>query len=175
MEHARRGTEELPPRSLVDVNAFVADQVAVAVEGRRMREPGWGCRVVEDYGPDVGVLRASPQELARVLQSVLSNAFEACEERASASAVAYEPAVTIRTRREEGSVQISVADNGAGVGDTFQHRVFEPFFTTKPAGSGHTGLGLSLAHETVVSGYGGRIALEGREGDGTTLTIALPA
>ena len=49
----------------------------------------------------------------------------------------------------------------------------QPFFTTKPTGEG-TGLGLSLSYDIVVKGHGGNIAIDSKEGDGTTFTIILP-
>jgi signal transduction histidine kinase len=70
---------------------------------------------------------------------------------------------------------VAVSDNGPGLADHLRQRVFEPFYTTKPAGSGHPGLGLSLAHETVVVGYAGEITVESEEGAGSTFTVRLPA
>lgn len=53
-----------------------------------------------------------------------------------------------------------------------QRLAFEPFFTTR-GGEGGTGLGLSLAQE-IVQRYGGTIALQSREGVGTTFTLCFP-
>ena len=53
-----------------------------------------------------------------------------------------------------------------------QQRLFEPFFTTKQGGRG-TGLGLSICRQ-IVEGHGGRLEVESTEGEGTTMTVALP-
>ena len=52
-------------------------------------------------------------------------------------------------------------------------RAFEPFFTTKPTGEG-TGLGLSMAWDTVVQGHGGELAASEAEGGGSLFSVTLP-
>jgi CheY-like chemotaxis protein len=77
------------------------------------------------------------------------------------------------TLREGVHVLLSVRDSGAGMDETTRARAFEPFFTTKPTGEG-TGLGLALVHG-IVRDHGGAVWLESVEGQGTTVTCALPA
>jgi len=96
-------------------------------------------------------------------------------ERAASETGPYEPVLRVETRREGGAVSVAVSDNGPGLAAPLRQRVFEPFYTTRPPGSGHPGLGLSLAHETVVGGYGGQIEVESEEGVGSTFTARLPA
>lgn len=67
-------------------------------------------------------------------------------------------------------VEIRVSDNGQGLSPEDQSRIFEPFFTTKEKG---TGLGLAIA-EKIIEGHGGRIAVSGAPGQGTTFTVVLP-
>jgi signal transduction histidine kinase len=50
--------------------------------------------------------------------------------------------------------------------------VFQPFFTTKAPGKG-TGMGLSVCYG-IVSKWGGKIDIQSKEGQGTTVIIALP-
>jgi signal transduction histidine kinase len=52
-------------------------------------------------------------------------------------------------------------------------KAFEPFFTTKAVGKG-TGLGLFLSRESVVA-HGGSLVLSSVIGQGTTVTMTLPA
>ena len=52
-------------------------------------------------------------------------------------------------------------------------RAFEPFFTTKEVGKG-TGLGLSQIHGFAAQA-GGRAEIRSKAGDGTTITLVLPA
>lgn len=71
------------------------------------------------------------------------------------------------------SVAISVTDTGTGMSPSVLARVFEPFFTTKEAGKG-TGLGLSMVYGFVQQS-GGTITADSVLGQGTSITISLPA
>ena len=82
--------------------------------------------------------------------------------------------LTISTARGDGdTVLLSVSDTGTGMPAEVADRAFEPFFTNKPEGKG-TGLGLAMVYG-VITGAGGNVDLETKEGEGTTLTLSLPA
>ena len=70
-------------------------------------------------------------------------------------------------------VAITVEDSGEGIPPETLKRVFEPFFTTKEVGKG-SGLGLSqvygFAHQ-----LGGHVEIQSTVGEGTRVTIYLPA
>jgi len=70
-------------------------------------------------------------------------------------------------------VRIRFSDDGVGMTDEVRRRAFDPFFTTR-FGQGGSGLGLSLVFSITGSVLGGRIALDARPGDGTTLLLDLP-
>jgi len=70
-------------------------------------------------------------------------------------------------------VVVQVADEGEGMTPQARDRAFEPFFTTKPAGQG-TGLGLSAVHGFVLQS-GGDVRLESTLGQGTVVSLYLPA
>ena len=73
---------------------------------------------------------------------------------------AYEPTVTVSTRKLNGKVEIRVNDNGNGIPQKILEKIFQPFFTTKPTGQG-TGLGLVLAYD-IVKAHGGEIKVNTR-------------
>ena len=68
-------------------------------------------------------------------------------------------------------LEVSITDNGEGIGANDLSHVFEPFFSTKPEG---TGLGLALVHR-VVQEHGGEIDVRSSPGLGTTFTLTLPS
>jgi PAS domain S-box-containing protein len=70
-------------------------------------------------------------------------------------------------------VVVSVSDSGVGMSPALREKVFEPFFTTKPLGQG-TGLGLSMVYGFARQN-GGHVAIDSVEGEGTTVSIYLPA
>jgi signal transduction histidine kinase len=70
-------------------------------------------------------------------------------------------------------VVFSVRDDGPGIAPEIVARIFDSAVTTKPAGLG-TGLGLMIVKRLVFVSKGA-LALETQPGEGTTLTIFLPA
>ena len=64
----------------------------------------------------------------------------------------------------------TVTDTGVGIAAEHLEKLFIPFFTTKPAG---TGLGLAICRR-LVEAHGGEIAVQSRQGEGSTFTVRLP-
>jgi PAS domain S-box-containing protein len=70
-------------------------------------------------------------------------------------------------------LRMRVVDNGCGMDEPTLKRAFDPFFTTRKPGEG-TGLGLSVVHG-IVQSHHGAVELRSRVGEGTVVTIYLPA
>ena len=68
-------------------------------------------------------------------------------------------------------VQISIRDTGHGIPEHLLAKVFDPFFTTRSTG---TGLGLTTSY-SMARRHGGLLSVDSRVGEGTTLTLLLPA
>ncbi|MFH1842209.1 MAG: ATP-binding protein, partial [bacterium] len=68
-------------------------------------------------------------------------------------------------------VQVSVADNGAGISAENVKLIFEPFFSTK--GELGTGLGLSITYD-LVKRLGGNISVSSKVDKGTRFDVVLP-
>ncbi len=95
------------------------------------------------------------------------------------NAVKYTPAngeIRLYSEIIDGTLQISVSDNGIGIAKENHHLIFEPF---KQAGSfmtreyGGTGLGLALA-KNYVEMHNGTISVESEVGVGTTFCFTIP-
>jgi two-component system NtrC family sensor kinase len=80
--------------------------------------------------------------------------------------------LTITTKKQNGTVSISIADDGPGIPSENLGRIFDPFFTTKEPGKG-TGLGLSICHG-IVTEHGGQIYVRSRLGSGAAFFVELP-
>jgi two-component system sensor histidine kinase PilS (NtrC family) len=74
-------------------------------------------------------------------------------------------------RTNAGRLRITFTDTGKGMAPEQVERLFEPFSTST---SGGTGLGLSIVYQ-IIRDHGGTINVRSREGEGTTITIELPA
>jgi len=70
-------------------------------------------------------------------------------------------------------VRVTVSDTGSGMSPETVTRAFEPFYTTKEVGKG-TGLGLSQVYGFIKQS-GGEIVIGSAPGEGTTMSIFLPA
>ena len=159
-EHARAGRRAPDPIAL---GPALKRHVRGALDAARRRQPGhdWDVRLALD--PDVETIAMGPGDLERVLGTLLTNAFDASGAGGR---------VTVRTGRDgDGRVCIEVEDSGPGVPAKHRGHVFEPFFSTKASGAG---LGLSLAYETVVTGYNGQVDLDDGVGGGALFRIRLP-
>jgi signal transduction histidine kinase len=70
-----------------------------------------------------------------------------------------------------GEVVIAVRDAGVGIAPDELDGIIQPF----RGGFGRgTGLGLSIVHR-IVSDYGGELVVTSQPGEGTTVTVRLPA
>jgi signal transduction histidine kinase len=88
--------------------------------------------------------------------------------------------VLVETRRDRGSVILSVSDDGPGFADGADRRVFERFASSRATDevARHYGLGLALVAE-VVERHRGTVAVSnngvGGTGAGGRVTVRLPA
>lgn len=79
--------------------------------------------------------------------------------------------LAVRTIIENGSYNIVFADSGRGMTAADLSRLFQPFRTNFPSG---TGLGMAISYR-IVQEHGGKIEVASREGEGTAITVSLPA
>lgn len=162
-------------RQSTDINSLLADQVRLATERVGGKEADLPFDIQRDLDPEAGVIEIVPKEIGRVLQNLITNARYATEERSRSEAEAgraYEPNVTVATRRYPDRVEIRVRDNGTGIPEEVVDKIFNPFFTTKPTDEG-TGLGLSLCND-ILRGHGGAIRVDTQLGSHTEMIVELP-
>jgi PAS domain S-box-containing protein len=126
-----------------------------------------------DVATDTRPVEIDRAQFELVLLELVSNASDAMEAGGTISIEVRSVELEKHHSLPRGPyVQIVVRDTGTGVDPAHREHVFDPFFTTK--GEGHTGLGLAMV-EGVVSQHGGAIGMDSRPGEGTTVTLLLPA
>ncbi len=136
-------------------------------------------RVVADATPRAGSRRLrvrSPGDLPH--PSVDPVRIEQVVRNLVDNAVKFSPAtgtIDITAARQEGTIVVTVKDDGPGVPPEYHDRVFERFFRVEREGSTVAGAGLGLAIcKRFVELHGGRIGLESRPGRGASFRFTLP-
>jgi len=122
--------------------------------------------LVRNLSESAAVL-ANHSRLVQVFVNMIVNAAHAIEEGAASKNTIIVSTVV----RSDQWIEITISDSGRGLTPDQQARVFDPFFTTKAVGEG-TGLGLSIS-KSMIERLGGRISIESKPGEGTTITVLL--
>lgn len=121
---------------------------------------------------DLPRVRVAAHRLTQAMMNLVVNAGEAIP------ADATEGTVRVWARAAQAAdgskiVRVSVTDNGVGMAEDVQQRSFDMFYSTKTKHSG-AGLGLAMVRRMVDRAHGA-VEIESAAGQGTTVTLVLPA
>ncbi len=106
-----------------------------------------------------------PDQLVQTFVALLINAIEAMPDGGRLE-------FTARNSENAEWVIIEIHDTGIGIPDDVKDKILEPFFTTKTDKNG-VGLGLAVVYG-IIQRHKGKMWLESREKEGTTVFIELP-
>jgi signal transduction histidine kinase len=141
----------------IDVNDLLNDAFAIAgIRNRGRIQTHWDCQ------EDLPKISGNPVLLREALSNIFSNAMEA---------VSPDGLIATSASGADGTVVISISNDGAGIPQHVMDHLFEPFQSTKANGSG---LGL-FAAKHIVEMHRGSVSVENNEGRGTSVRISLPA
>jgi signal transduction histidine kinase len=110
-------------------------------------------------------VRADLAQINQLLLNLVQNALLAAEE------AGRPPVVRLTAHRQGPAVLLEVADNGTGIPAGEQAKIFDLFYSTRKGG---TGLGLAIV-DRIARAHGGRMKVESEPGEGTVMTLELPA
>jgi signal transduction histidine kinase len=149
-------------RQPVDINATVAGVTTILRRDIAQADISLQLRLAEDLPRVLG-------DAVQLQQVVLNLLVNACH--AMAAVVDGPRVLRIETAEPKpGSVEITVADTGAGVAGPKLERMFEPFVSSKAEG---LGMGLSIKR-SIVEAHGGHIVATRNRDRGLTLRVTLP-
>jgi PAS domain S-box-containing protein len=154
---------QMPPqRNPVQLNSVLRRTIQL----RSYDFTSHGIEVIEHLDEGLPDVIGDAHQLQQVFLNILNNAYDAAHE------VGRSARIEIMTAKFGEMVEVSFADNGAGISQP--DRIFDPFFTTKEVGKG-TGLGLSICYG-IVKEHGGEILCHNNTGgQGATFIVRLPA
>ena len=119
--------------------------------------------IVSDLSPEGANLSIDADRISQVLLNLYLNAFDAMEGGGTLSVKL--------SMHDERRVKIEISDTGHGIEAKDLEKIFDPYFTTKSSG---TGLGLAIVHR-IVEAHGGELRVQSERGQGTTVSVTLPA
>lgn len=157
-------SEHMPPAERVDLGALVARVLA----GFEPRLGARGQHLVAEVAAGVPAVVADADQMAQVLANLVDNALKYGREGGT---------VTVGLRAGEGGAVLSVRDDGPGIARAHLPRLTERFYRVdkgRSRNAGGTGLGLAIVKH-IVNRHRGRLVIESEEGQGTTISVWLPA
>jgi len=146
-------------REEVDLQRVIDD--AAVIVGPRIRRAG--VRLHREPTAGSVTVAGDSAQLRQVVVNLLVNAIQAMPEGGD---------LTVRIDGDADERVLTVEDTGEGMSDAVRQQALLPFFTTRELHEG-TGLGLAVVHG-IVTGHGGTVEIDSREGTGTRVVLHLP-
>ncbi len=161
-----------PVRKRTPLDPFLSDILRISLGGSNLEYQYTSKDALWDVEVDRG-------QVSQVLHGIIDNAKQAmpgggilrmtAENAGEKSAGQAGPAPAGRY------VRICVIDEGDGIPRGNLQNIFDPYFSTKQRGSQRgMGLGLAIAY-SIVKNHGGTLEIDSRPGEGTRVTLYLPA
>jgi signal transduction histidine kinase len=149
-------------RTSLDVNDLIGEALAL-VRGDLQKH-----RIVVQAEPNEQLPRIMGDriQLQQVLLNLVTNAIDSMAAKNGARVLCVRPEV-----HDDGSVIVSVADTGTGIGSQELERIFNPLFTTK---SGGMGMGLSICR-SIIEAHDGRLWVAPNKPEGAVFQFMLLA
>lgn len=146
--------------NLVDLLENAQQHIALQVENK-------GGTISLETNLKEPYIEADPFHLSHIINNLLDNAVKYSNEH---------PRIHLKAWSQNGSVLITVMDNGIGMSKDAVKKIFDKFYRV-PTGNVHDvkGFGLGLAYvKTMLEAHNGEISVSSELGKGSTFTLKLP-
>ncbi len=151
-----------PFREVPDKPTDINDCLYRALRKLGLDDTDW---VTIDLEEDLPSIFTSPAMLSEAFRVLIKNATEAIAEKRSGRDL------RITSRRDGGTIEVTIRDNGTGIKPENQGKIFDMRWTTKK-----TGLGFGLYWtKDYIEGLGGTLSVESEWQQGTTFRVCIPA
>ncbi|MCB8814937.1 hybrid sensor histidine kinase/response regulator [Desulfosporosinus shakirovi] len=156
-----------PLKEVISIEPLLNDTVIFAMRGSNVRYE-------LELSDDLWMVEVDGGHIRQVVNNLVINAQQAMPNGGTVSLRCENKHLT----QEEGLplnvgpyLKITVEDRGVGIHKDQLNRIFDPYFTTKAQGNG---LGLATSY-SIVKRHNGHIRVESEPGQGTAVSVYLPA
>jgi PAS domain S-box-containing protein len=148
-------------RERVAISAVVDDAIAAFAPRAAAR----GMRLVADIAGDLPDVIGDRERLAQVLNNLIDNSLKFTPDHG---------AITITAQPCAGGVEVTIADTGCGIPAAQLPVIFQSYWQVNRGSPRGVALGLAIV-KGIVDAHGGTIALTSTPGEGTSVSLTLPA
>ncbi len=142
-----------------------ADVILAALDSQQGLAAEASVIIAADLSPELPCIEADEERLHGVLENLIGNAIKFTGAGGQ---------ITVGAAHENGEILVWVKDSGAGIAPADLPHIFDRFYQASKAERHGTGLGLTIC-KGVIEAHRGRIWVNSRPGEGTTVFFTLPA
>jgi signal transduction histidine kinase len=144
----------------VDLNSLLKEVLTPLAKD----ELNQGLIVAQNLQKDLPKINANRQQLKLSCKNIIDNSKRSMHGKGK---------LEVTTKAQDSDlVQVSFKDTSPGLSSKVLSHVFDPFYAVNNGGE-ETDLGLCVSYR-IVKNHGGTLAVDSKEGKGTTFTISLP-
>ncbi|MCG8569763.1 MAG: HAMP domain-containing histidine kinase [Spirochaetes bacterium] len=163
IESLRRFTtvDEKEKRVVFDISKIIDDILLILNEKHK------NITIRKEYQqiPNISI---DVYEMNQTLYQIILNAIQAINDIKKQDGI-----INISLENKHDYLYLKIKDNGKGIKPEILKKIFNPFYTTRKIGDGQ-GLGLYIAHNTIVNQHKGKINIKSKLEKGTEVMISLP-
>ncbi len=168
LRYTRKGEEGFGP---VEVDKLVT----AALEMAQFKIKTHELKILREYDKNGPRIKGNFTQLQEVFFNMTDNAYDAMMQRKNEKKEpGYQPTLRILTEIRGERIFVKFIDNGIGVKPEDVRKIFTPFFTTKLSSKKGTGLGLYVIKKIIEDNHKGKVTLDSRYMEGTTMQLDLP-